>query len=250
MALRGTQPRGARVRACAKLRPSVIHAHDWQTGLVPVYQKMVLSSDPVVGGVPVVFTIHNLAFQGLFPASTVESIGLGWNVLDVQALEFWGQISYLKGGIIFSETITTVSPTYAREIMTPEFGFGFDGILRRRAGDLVGILNGIDIDALEPGERRVPPRVFLRGGPRRKGGREARRCSRRAGCRIGSARYGQAADRAGVPADRSEGLRPHRRGVDELMALDASWVMLGSGERRYEDLWQELAARHPGPRRR
>ena len=99
-------------------RPSVIHAHDWQSGLVPVYQKMQLSSDPYVGGVPAIFTIHNLAFQGVFPASALSAIGLGVDVLDVQGLEFWGNISYLKGGINFSEKITTVSPGYASEIVT------------------------------------------------------------------------------------------------------------------------------------
>jgi starch synthase len=127
-------------------RPSVIHAHDWQTGLVPVYQKMQLSDDPVVGGVPVVFTIHNLAFQGLFPPSSLPQIGLEWEMLNIQAMEYWGQISYLKGGINFSEKITTVSPKYAREILQPELGFGFDGVLARRAADLVGILNGIDTE--------------------------------------------------------------------------------------------------------
>ena len=115
-------------------RPSIIHAHDWQTGLVPVYQKMHLSADPFVGGVPAVFTIHNLAFQGVFPASTLAAIGLGLEVLDVQGIEFWGNISYLKGGINFSEKITTVSPGYAREIVQPELGFR----VRRRPGQEIG----------------------------------------------------------------------------------------------------------------
>jgi starch synthase len=131
-------------------RPSAIHAHDWQTGLVPVYQKMQLSTDPVVGGVPVVFTIHNIAFQGVFPSTIVPSIGLGWEVLNVQALEYWGQVSYLKGGVNFSETITTVSPSYAREIVQPDLGFGFEGALARREDDLVGILNGIDTGRWNP----------------------------------------------------------------------------------------------------
>src|SRR3954470_12481062 len=131
-------------------RPSIIHAHDWQAGLVPVYQKMQFSPDPIVGGVPAIFTIHNLAFQGIFPPTTLPSIGFGPELLDVQALEYWGQISYLKGGINFSERLTTVSPTYAREILTPEFGFGFEGVLQRRADALSGILNGIDVDRWNP----------------------------------------------------------------------------------------------------
>ena len=132
------------------MRPSVIHAHDWQTGLVPAYQKMLFSSDPIVGGVPVVFTIHNLAFQGVFPADTLNQIALPWEVLHLEAMEFHGRISYLKAGINFSERLTTVSPTYAREILTPTLGFGFEGILRRRADDLAGIPNGIDTDRWNP----------------------------------------------------------------------------------------------------
>jgi starch synthase len=120
-------------------RPSVIHAHDWQAGLVPVFQKMHLSNDPVVGGVPTVFTIHNIATQGVFPASTLPSIGLGWEALDVQALEYWGQISYLKGGINFSERITTAGTTDVQEVLTPERGHGLDGVLSRRADALSGI---------------------------------------------------------------------------------------------------------------
>jgi hypothetical protein len=109
-------------------RPSVIHAHDWQAGLVPVFQKMHLSNDPVVGGVPMVFTIHDLASQGVFPASTLPSIGLGWEALDVQALEFWGQISYLKGGINFSDRVTTAVTTDVREVLNPERGHGLDAL--------------------------------------------------------------------------------------------------------------------------
>jgi starch synthase len=119
-------------------RPSVIHAHDWQTGLVPVFQKMHLSEDPVVGGVPAVFTIHDIGAQGVFPASTLPSIGLGWEVLDIQALEYWGQISYLKGGINFSERITAAGRD-VQEVLTPELGRGLEGVLARRANALTGI---------------------------------------------------------------------------------------------------------------
>src|SRR5678815_2918555 len=97
-----------------------------------------------------IFTIHNLAYQGVFDASWLPRLGLGWELMHLHALEYWGRISYLKGGIGFSRLITTVSPRYATEIQTPELGFGFDGILRARATDLVGILNGIDYDQWDP----------------------------------------------------------------------------------------------------
>ena len=132
--VRRLQPRPpSNTSALRGVRPSVIHAHDWQAGLVPAYQKMLFSPDPVVGGVPVVFTIHNLAFQGVFPADTLSQIALPPDVLHVEAMEFYGRISYLKAGINFSERITTVSPTYAREILTPEMGFGFEGDPARAA---------------------------------------------------------------------------------------------------------------------
>jgi starch synthase len=225
-------------------RPSVIHAHDWQTGLVPVYQKMHLSSDPVVGGVPVVFTIHNLAFQGVFPASVVPSVGLGWDVLHVQALEYWGQVSYLKGGVNFSETITTVSPSYAREIVSPDLGFGFEGVLARRADDLVGILNGIDTERWNPAADPFVPAKY-----------DASNLAGKAGAKRALL------EAVGLPSDKAALSRPvvglisrltDQKGFDliasaaaDLMSVDAAWAMIGSGERRYEELWRDLAARNP-----
>ena len=225
-------------------RPSVIHAHDWQTGLVSAYQKMLLSSDPVVGGVPAVFTIHNLAFQGVFPPATLDEIGLGWEVFNLQAMEYWGQISYLKAGINFSEQITTVSPNYAREIVTPEMGFGFEGVLDRRRGDLTGIVNGIDIDRWNPAKDTFVPAAFT--AAKLAGKRKAKQLL---------------LDAMGLPGDKAALARPaigmvtrltDQKGMDlvsaaadDLMALDATWTLLGNGEPRYEELLRRLAARYP-----
>jgi len=225
-------------------RPSVIHAHDWQTGLVPVFQKMQLSGDPFVGGVPAVFTLHNLAFQGVFSSSTVAAVGLPPEVVHVQGMEYWGNVSYLKGGINFSEKITTVSPGYAREIVEPELGFGLEGVLARRSDDLVGILNGIDTARWTPEGDPFVPASF--NAADLGGKRQAKRAL---------------LDVVKLPADERALARPvialisrltEQKGfdliaaaADDLMALDASWVMLGSGERRFEDQWRTLAMRHP-----
>lgn len=225
-------------------RPSIIHAHDWQTGLVSAYQKMHFSHDPILGGVPAIFTIHNLAFQGIFPAATLDEIGLGWEVFNVQAMEYWSQISYLKAGINFSEKVTTVSPNYAREIVTPEMGFGFDGVLARRQSDLVGILNGIDTERWNPqSDAFVAARFSARN---------------LAGKRNAKALLLEV---AGLPHDKASLARPvigliarltDQKGMDliaaaadDLMSLDAAWTMLGNGEARYEELWRSLAARYP-----
>jgi len=131
-------------------RPDVFHAHDWQTGLVPVYLKAFYGDDPTLHRSPSVFTIHNIAYQGSFGRDTVDLLGLPWNLGSPEAMEFHGGISYLKGGIVFAEQVNTVSPTYAREIQGPEHSFGFDGILRARAADLSGILNGVDYEEWDP----------------------------------------------------------------------------------------------------
>jgi starch synthase len=132
------------------LRPDVVHAHDWQAGLVPVYLKAFYWDDPTLHRTPTVFTIHNLAYQGNFAHDTIDVLGLPWHLGGGPAMEYYGGVSYLKGGVLFSEVVTTVSPTYAREIQGPEQGYGFDAIVRQRAGDLVGILNGVDYEEWDP----------------------------------------------------------------------------------------------------
>jgi glycogen synthase len=128
----------------------VVHAHDWQASLVPVLLARMFRTHASLRRLPTVLTIHNLAYQGVFDASWLPHLGLGWELMRMDAMEYWGRISYLKGGIVFSRLITTVSPRYAQEIQTPELGFGFDGILRARESELVGILNGIDYDQWDP----------------------------------------------------------------------------------------------------
>src|SRR5205085_9339787 len=131
-------------------RFDVGHAHDWQAGLLPVQVTQMFRAGLLSQRLPCVFTIHNLAYQGVFDASWLPRLGLPWELMHIDALEYWGRISYLKSGLMFSRMITTASPRYAREIQTPEYGFGFDGILRYRRDDVVGILNGIDYDQWDP----------------------------------------------------------------------------------------------------
>ena len=141
-------------------RPSVFHAHDWQTGLVPVYLKSLYNEDPTLHRMPSVFTIHNVAYQGQFGTDTLGVLGLPWSLGTSMALEYHGSISYLKGGTVFAEMVNTVSPTYALEIQGPEHGFGFDGVVRSRAGDVVGILNGVDYEEWDPSVDRHIARPY------------------------------------------------------------------------------------------
>ncbi|MGH1464086.1 MAG: glycogen synthase GlgA [Cognatishimia sp.] len=127
--------------------PDVINAHDWQAGLVPAYLQQSGAKTP-----PVVMTIHNIAFQGLFDATRLSALALDAELYTPQGIEYFGKISFLKAGLALADKITTVSPTYAIELLTPEFGMGLDGLLRERQSDLCGILNGIDLDIWSPEE--------------------------------------------------------------------------------------------------
>ena len=126
-------------------QPDVVHAHDWHSGLVPVY----MAQNPGMK-TATVFTIHNLAFRGIFPLDCHAELGLPMRKLTPHGIEFHGKISFMKAGLVYSNRITTVSPTYACEIRTPEFGCGLEGVLRDRGGDLSGILNGVDYEIWNP----------------------------------------------------------------------------------------------------
>ena len=131
--------------------PDVIHCHDWQTGLVPVFLRTFYGDERCYSNIRTVFSIHNLKFQGRFSLPAVIDItGLPEQIFSSDKLESYGEANYLKGGVVYADAVTTVSPTYAREIMTPEGGEGLDGLMRAREGSLYGILNGIDIREYDP----------------------------------------------------------------------------------------------------
>lgn len=129
-----------------KWRADIVHCNDWQTGLVPVYLQNVLQDQRPKA----IFTIHNLAFQGLFPYTDFDRLGIPQHFWSPEALEYYGQLSFIKGGLVFADRITTVSPHYAQEILSEDFGCGLDGLLRSRQQQLSGILNGVDNDTWNP----------------------------------------------------------------------------------------------------
>jgi starch synthase len=221
-----------------------VHAHDWQAGLAPVYLRTLYASHPVLAATPAVFTIHNLAYQGLFEADWLPRLDLPWDLMGAEQMEFWGRISFLKGGINAADVITTVSPQYALEIQTPAGGSGFDGILRRRAADLVGILNGIDADRWDPARDPNLPQPFTAADLSGKRAAKARLLEI----------YGMARDDRAMarPLIGMISRMVDQKGFDLIAALasdlprfDASFVVLGTGEPRYQDVWRDLAARHP-----
>ncbi len=214
---------------------AIVHAHEWQCGLVPAYLQRQL---------PTVFTIHNLAFQGLFPPAVLSRIGLSPHLFTTEGLEYWGQVSYLKAGINFADWITTVSPRYAKEILTDEFGFGFDGILSARKDVLSGILNGIDVEQWDPQHDRHLPARF--GADDLSGKLKAKRAV------LAAFRLPAEASALDRPVIGLVSRMTDQKGFDllslamnDLLKLDARYVLLGSGERRYEEQWQRVAENHP-----
>jgi starch synthase len=131
-------------------RPSIIHCHDWQAALVAPMIRHQFRTDPSFMAIRLLLTIHNLGYQGVFPPAAVVDLGLDPDLVQPHALEFWGKLNFLKGGIVFSDAVSTVSPTYALEIQTREYGAGLDGVLRDRASALTGILNGVDYGYWSP----------------------------------------------------------------------------------------------------
>jgi len=130
--------------------PHVFHCHDWQSALVPVMLRTLYSEDPAFREVATVFTIHNMGYQGLFPPETLPLLTLPWELLTISKMEFFGQVNFLKGALVFSDFVTTVSKKYSQEIQTTEYGFGLEGVLRDRASTVSGILNGVDYDEWSP----------------------------------------------------------------------------------------------------
>lgn len=215
-------------------RPQIVHAHDWQAGLAPLY----LSAVP--GRPATVTTIHNVAFQGNFDAAARHDLGLPHQGFTAEGYEFWGRVSFLKAGLIYSDAITTVSPTYARELMTAEFGFDMQGVIAARAERLHGILNGIDMDAWNP---ETDPAV-IPFGPRRMGARQKNRAAL-------AAEFG--IDPADGPVFAVVSRLSWQKGLDlllealpRLLAEDGSLVLIGTGEPDLEAGFRAAAARHPG----
>ncbi len=140
--------------------PDLIHCHDWQTAMVPALLRTSYADDPVVRDLPVVFTVHNMGYHGIFPKESMERAGIPAGVFHPEGIEFFGNVNFLKGGLIYSDYLTTVSRKYAQEIQTSEFGFGLEGVVRSRSDRLVGILNGVDYSAWSPERDTLIPMKY------------------------------------------------------------------------------------------
>ncbi len=234
----------AALSLCGRIgfNPDIIHCHDWQTGLIPAALKAPMGDRSPFRGTRSVFTIHNLAYQGSFPPDTMALSGLPQEFYSIQGLEFYGRMNFLKSGIIFADKVTTVSSRYAEEILTPEFGFGMDGVLRSREDGITGIRNGIDYSEWNP---KTDPYIASRYDVEDPSGKTD--CKK------------EAAEIFGLPDLRDtplfgmitrlavqKGLDLVVEAVDGILAAGISLIVLGQGDERYERRLQDIARKNPG----
>jgi starch synthase len=222
-------------------RPDILHLHDWQAALAPVYIREHFQGDPTLFGLKTLLTIHNLGYQGLFGPEVLPQIALDARLMNPEQLEFFGRVNFLKGGIAFSDAIGTVSKGYAHEIQTPEYGFGLDGFLRRH-GPIAGIVNGVDYNEWNP-ER--DPQIARNYSPADLSGKRA--CKQTL-----LAEYGLPQDNLDRPLIGIISRFAAQKGFDiladaasRMMLQDLNLVVLGSGDRLYESMFRALAQNYP-----
>lgn len=215
--------------------PEVLHAHDWQAGLAPTYLRLGGDHD-----IACVMTVHNIAFQGLAPAAMLGAMGLPISEFTSEGLEYWGQISTLKAGLVDADAITTVSPTYAAELMRPEFGMGLDGLIAHRAGDLSGILNGIDMDVWNP---ETDPEITPYSATSLKGKAKNRKALI---SEFGLSRIDGPLAIIVSRLTSQKGMDLIAETADQFVALGGGLAILGSGDPAIEDQMRMLARNHPG----
>lgn len=224
------------------LRPDILHCNDWQTGLIPAYVKTIYGQNPELASAGTLLTIHNLAYRGMFAKCDLPLTGLDWRLFNYRELEFHGYLSFMKAGLVFADMLSTVSPTYAREIQTQELGCGLDGVLRERHDRLRGIVNGIDRRDWCPANesmltQRYDVLTYKTGKPACKAWLQAR---------------ASLPVRPGVPLFAQIGRLDPQKGWDllaevssRLLERDVQLIVLGTGQSQYHELLNTLVRRHP-----
>ena len=224
-------------------QPDLIHCNDWQTGMIPALLKTHYRDNEFYKDIRTVYTIHNLRYQGIFPWMYIDDLlGIGPEHFNEDELEYYGCISFMKGGIVFSDAVTTVSPTYAQEIQTAYYGERMDGLLRRYSGKLTGILNGIDPEEYNPREDPVIPAHFT-----------SRSLKNKAECKAALQKELGLEVRPEAPVVAIVSRLVDQKGIDliecvldDIMRQDLQFVVLGMGEERYHELFAWAQWRYKG----
>ncbi len=221
--------------------PDILHLNDWQTGLAAVYLKTIYKSDPHFASTRSLFTIHNMAYQGLFPKYVLPMTGIGWEEFQHEKLEFYDQINFLKAGLVYADALSTVSENYAEEIQTEEFGHGLQGVLGTRASSIHGILNGIDYDEWNPAtDKEIPAQYTLKN-------HEKKEVSKKKLTEELELPFKPDVPLVGLVSRLvdQKGLDLIAEVIESFLELDVQFVVLGTGELRYHTLFDSLRHRFP-----
>jgi starch synthase len=221
--------------------PDILHCHDWQTALIPVLLKTLYDEDPAFSNAPCIFTIHNLGYQGLFQPEILPLLMLPWDLFTMSKLEFYGKVNFLKGAITMADFITTVSRRYSQEIQTAEYGFGLEGVLRARGNTVAGILNAVDYESWNP---ETDPFIAAKYSSQDLTGKAA--------CKADLLKeFGLAAETRlpviGIVSRfvQQKGFDLIHQVADRMAMEEMILVVLGSGQREYEDMFRRLNKQYP-----
>ncbi len=221
--------------------PDIIHLHDWQASLIAAYLKNLYFDQDFYTRIKTVLTLHNVGYQGVFAREEFSKLGLDWGLFDIDGFEFYNKINLLKGGIVFADYITTVSPTYANEIQTRELGFGLEGLLKLRKNVLSGILNGVDYSVWDPNTDSLILHNYSLLNPQPKAFNKEdlqRSCGLPVDPRIPV--FGIVSRLA-----EQKGFDILAQGLDDLAKLDLQLVILGAGDLKYQELLKAAAVKYP-----
>jgi starch synthase len=223
-------------------KPDVIHCHDWQAGLIPVYLKSVYHKDGFYKHIKTLLTIHNLAYQGLFAKNEYPLLGLDWSLFNIEGMEFYGKVNILKGAVVFSDLLNAVSPAYAQEIQTEEFGCGLEGVLKKRHKNLSGILNGLDYEFWNPQKDEYIYKQYTAGNLRDKYYNK-KMLAKELGLRLS-----EEMPLFGIVGRLTEqkGLGLIAESMEDLVKLgDIQIVILGVGDKRSRAILEDMAKKFP-----
>lgn len=222
-------------------KPDIIHVHDWQSSLIPVYLKTLFAKDFFYKATRSILTVHNIGYQGLFDKGEFSKLGLDWSVFNIEGLEFYDRINILKGGMVFCDIINTVSPTYAKEIQGKEFGFGLEGVLSKRRDSVFGILNGLDYSIWNPEADKYIAKNF-----------SAKSLAGKLKCREELEELYKLPKRKDVPLfgivsrlAEQKGFDILAEGIDEICHLDLQLVILGTGDLKYHLIMEDMVKKYP-----
>lgn len=222
-------------------KPDIIHVHDWQAALIPVYLKTLYKTDLFYKDTRTVLTIHNLGYQGLFPKEQFLKLGLDVSLFSIQGLEFYGQVNILKGGLEFCDIINTVSPTYSKEIQTKRLGFGLEGVLEKRSSVVFGILNGLDYDIWNPQTDKIIAKNY-----------SIKNLDDKFQNKLALQKI------CGLPQDKDiplvgivsrlaeqKGFDIFAEAIDHICKIDLQLVILGTGDLKYHHIMESMVKKHP-----